>query len=177
MKNNILIFLFAVVLILSGCGTPRKIQTNNSHNKELLTQESEKINRVVDTTTNKSGKISIIEIEFAGDPPKVESKDNPTNPDPPIIETDNVKITGPIKSAKITTIEEQEEKKGTTKEEIDKETFASNIEHEDFTQLEEPGKDPKRYKWIFYTALILVVMILIIKRSSLWGIIKKILHL
>ena len=188
MRNKHIVALFAVLILFCGCGSLKKSQTSEKV-KETLTEEvSEKTSILMDTTKMSSGKVSIVEVEFFGDiPPVITHAENTTDPilpeskKPPSIETPDVKIIGPVKKAKITTIEKETEERGVSIEDNEySKSTDYNIDSENESAAE-PGKDPYRWRWIFGISVVVIIGGVLLYRwfkgSNVWKWIKKGVHL
>ncbi|MCM1168775.1 MAG: hypothetical protein NC324_02450 [Bacteroides sp.] len=66
--NRIIAFVFVLALLLTSCGTAKKVRRNvedsRLHGVSMTQETTERFNRSVDTTELQNGRITITEIEF-----------------------------------------------------------------------------------------------------------------
>lgn len=199
MKKTII--LIALLVVLASCGATKKaIKTTETHIDSLTFAKvvSEQTQRMVDTTRTEHGKVTITEIEFF-QPTEIEQpqqehnklKDSDSNIANELKKTHptttasvdlaNVgKVQGTVKSIKQTVIESDIEEKGKSEESSESNenesaaTVTKTTESTDKNQ--EPTPDPYRWRYIFFTALFGLALLLYLKRTPIVNWIRKILH-
>ena len=197
MKNRII--FIALLAFLASCGaTKRAIKTTETHIDSLTFAKvvSEQTKRMVDTTRTEHGKVTITEIEFFqpteieqpqqehNKPKDSDSKDanklKKTQPPTTSVRLANVgKVKGAVKSIKQTVIESDIEEKGESKESSESNetesaaTVTKTTESTDKNQ--EPTPDHYRWRYIFFTALLGVTLLLYLKRTPIVNWIRNII--
>lgn len=200
MKKTIM--LIALLVVLASCGATKKaIKTTETHIDSLTITKvsSEQTQKMVDTTRTEHGKVTVTEIEFFP-PTEVEqsqqehnkSKDSDSNISNKLnktqptatasVDLSNIgKVQGAVKSIKQTVIESDVEEKGESKESSESnenERVATVTKATESTNKnQEPTPDPYRWRYIFFTALLGVALLLYLKRTPIVNWIRKILSI
>ena len=198
-----IIALVLAFALLASCGTARKIHRTEQGVKTdsaATVKETERsIDRVIDTTVTRHGKVTITEIEFyrmpdAKDIPPVTDRDKnrfsesfrkadslfDAQGHEANVELQNVgNIKGAVKSIRQTVIESDVEQKGESREsgESKESENTANVTREEtgIQEKQEPTPDPYRWRYIFYISLVGVAVLLYLKRTLIMNWIKKIL--
>ena len=196
MKKVIAIVLGLALLItlLTSCGATKKatkakeVQLDSVAVAKVMRERTEK---VVDTTRTEHGKVTITEIEFY--PPTAtepqgklanhkDSSAKASSATKPManIELNEIgKMQGVVKSIRLTVIQSDVQEKGESKEssESDNSENSATLSRQEtnMDKQQEPTPDPYRWRYIFYTALVFVAVLLYLKRTPIVNWIKKIL--
>lgn len=195
MKKVIAIVLgLALLTLLTSCGATKKatkakeVQLDSVAVAKVMTERTEK---VVDTTRTEHGKVTITEIEFY--PPTATEpqgklancKDSSTKASSVTKPMANVelneigKMQGVVKSIRQTVIQSDVRENGESKEanESDNSENSATLSRQETSmdKQQEPTPDPYRWRYIFYTALVFVAVLLYLKRTPIVNWIKKIL--
>lgn len=148
---------------------------------ERSTIEATDTEMLIDTTRTDKGRITITEIEFF--PPA--ATDGQTSA-PPVTNVSDLNLpnvgnigNGAVKSIKQTTIEQDTERKGESKETSStttatNEAMAANTEKTVKVETA-PAPDPYRWRYIFYILVLGAIVVLYLKRAPILNWIKKIL--
>lgn len=179
MRGNIILLIMAL-FFFSACGSLKKTTSTENVKIETTDHDSGQVSRYVDTTKTEKGDISIIEVEFYPGSAKQDSVDQSPGKIP-VIQNGTTKISGSIKSAKITTIKKEAENKGVSKTDSTFNKSSTQNVDKAMSTSKEPAKDPYRWRWILG---IIIVVALIgfficskVRFKSIWDWIKKILSL
>jgi hypothetical protein len=195
MKKVIAIVLgLALLTLLTSCGATKKatkakeVQLDSVAVAKVMTERTEK---VVDTTRTEHGKVTITEIEFysptATEPQgkTCQSQDSSTKASSVTKPMANVelneigKMQGMVKSIRQTVIQSDVRENGESKEanESDNSENSATLSRQETSmdKQQEPTPDPYRWRYIFYTALVFVAILLYLKRTPIVNWIKKIL--
>lgn len=195
MKKVIAIVLgLALLTLLTSCGATKKatkakeVQLDSVAVAKIMTERTEK---VVDTTRTEHGKVTITEIEFypptATEPQgelanRKDSSAKASKVTKPMsnVELNEIgKMQGVVKSIRQTVIQSDVQEKGESKEssESDNSENSATLSRQETSmdKQQEPTPDPYRWRYIFYTALVFVAVLLYLKRTPIVNWIKKIL--
>lgn len=195
MKKVIAIVLgLALLTLLTSCGATKKatkakeVQLDSVAVAKVMTERTEK---VVDTTRTEHGKVTITEIEFyhptATEPQgelanRKDSSAKASKVTKPManIELNEIgKMQGVVKSIRQTVIQSDVQEKGESKEssESDNSENSATLSRQEtnMDKQQEPTPDPYRWRYIFFTALVFVAVLLYLKRTPIVNWIKKIL--
>lgn len=176
MKNVLFILL---ALLLSACANTKRVvdvSASKVDSASIATTTAVQIERLIDTTTNKMGRVVITEIEF--------SQSDTSDVIASLSIRDGALNVGairgkPIKSIKQTAIEHKDERKGESKEKRDdkEQKQSASLQKEKVKQTKQvaPAPDPYRWRYIFYMSLVLLTGILYFKRMPIINWIKKML--
>lgn len=189
--------VIAIVLglaLLTSCGATKKatkakeVQLDSVAVAKVMTERTEK---VVDTTRTEHGKVTITEIEFyqptATEPQgklanRKDSSTKASSVTKPIanVELNEIgKMQGVVKSIRQTVIQSDVRENGESKEanESDNSENSATLSRQETSmdKQQEPTPDPYRWRYIFYTALVFVAVLLYLKRTPIVNWIKKIL--
>ncbi len=181
MKKYI-VFLLALFFAI-GCSTSKKVAKKHEViDKSVESAEISYVDRIIDTTVVDKNKITITEVEFYE--PIIINNNTSTIDDVDAVESihiDNIGKIGSsssIKSIKQIIIESELEEKGKSEEHESSEVDKKDIVLSEVETYNEIKPIPDRYRWryIFFTILVLIAVFLYFKRSSVAGWIKKVIN-
>lgn len=180
--------MMSLCLMVTGCGTSCRLSKckiesvrDSSH---VETSKTYKTETFTDTSKTESGKVTITEIEFF---PPASGGDSLGNHAPVIPATDinlldigNVANAGAVKSIRQTVIESETVQKGESRkaeesEESKKGTSVAVKTDESVVEKVIEAPKPNRVKYVFYLALLAVVVLAYFKRVPILNAIRKIL--
>ncbi len=182
MKNIVILMLCVLMTACAAAKKSTQITQAVDVTAERSTTETTDTEKLIDTTRTDKGKITITEIEFF--PPVAATDGQPSTP--PVTNVSDLNLpnvgnigNGAVKSIKQTTIEQDTERKGESKETssttaITNEAMAANTEKTVKVETA-PAPDPYRWRYIFYILVLGAIVVLYLKRAPILNWIKKIL--
>jgi hypothetical protein len=154
MKNYFAIIIVLLLGLLLSCSTLKKVETKTESKTEIATglsrDSSAVISSALDTTTVDSSTVEIVRIDFY-------------KPDSTTRDTSDIVKVGALKSITRTTIHRHTKSRG-----VATSSTSTHINQVDTTKTstftksevkEQPAKDPKRFRYIFYIIAISVVVV------------------
>lgn len=192
-KFGIVVIALLLAVLLSGCSTPRKLagstkETAKTEEKRDETTAAE-IRRTVDSTKTEGVEVTYTKIEFfppepdtlptkqgttkTGGPSKTVA-DTPKNrpKEPKEKQPPDTGKQGAIKSIETFTVKQNTEATGVTQEEQKTETTKTeevNTDTDKETDVtEQPAADPYRWRYIFGILVLLVVGIILLRKTKVF---------
>ena len=165
--------------LFAACSSTKRVvdvSVSKVDSVSIATTTAVQVERLIDTTTNESGRVVITEIEF--------SQSDTSDVIASLSIRDGTLNIGairgkPIKFIKQTTIEHEDERKGESKEKRDgkEQKQSASLQKENVKQTKQvaPAPDPYKWRYIFYLSLVLLTGILYFKRMPIINWIKKML--
>ena len=175
--KRILSILF-VVVALASCGTTKHTVKHarcvSADSMVTQAKANTHVERFVDTTRFENGKVTITEIDFFDDAPGF-VPDTAAHGD--VVKHRGTSATLPkvgsftgVKKMKQTTIERDVVQKGESwqNEESQSSSYqANNRREESAVEVEaQPAPDPYKWRYIFYLSVVLLIVLLMLKRSK-----------
>ena len=187
MKANIIFGAVLALFILSSCSTSRHLQKSESVKETASKTDSSATTYRIDTTVTENGRTTEISVEFGDSPFMIlpGSVDATTaRALVPSITAGGLKITGPIKRAKIRTTDKNKVKAGvTTSSTASVSKQATRREKNKAIVKESVPVDPYKWRWILILVSLVIGVALVvyaIKKGyfqKFWPWIKKLLLL
>lgn len=170
--------MLAVVLAASCSLKKKSVDTSvvKVDSAAVTATSRAKVERLVDTTTTTTGRVVVVEVEFAAD-------STAGTIERVVFGASGVEVAGitgrPIRSIKQHTLESIQERKGESQEseesEESKQSASVRSESSHVSKVVAPAPDPYRWRYIFYLALIGCGVVLYVERTPVIGWLRRML--